>query len=508
MLNFPIPYYDELIYSVIARSGTRKGFTSPKQLLDEVFHNRHVIATIDLPNHLNQIVSHYPLSLKLDLLKIIYSHTLFPIYAPFVIESKRQQCIERMANMTHGSIHLGLGVNASRIKRLSVFRYCPKCLEQQREKHGEYYWLRQWQINGVDCCAVHHLELIPTEISLHALNRHAFIQATPTLCLPKQQAPSDKLHERIVQQINILLHRDPAESASLEQWSLFYAQLAQRVGCKNQRSLSYSELKSKILKIWPQKFLSQYGLKVTDSQTCWLRSIFRKHRKSFSYLEHLIVLDALLPRDWSIAEVLTEISTLRKMVFAQVKHKKPILLNKDLLRKNRISWIALIKSDGVQVGRQQGENGKALYAWLYRNDKKWLLKTNLIYHQSSHSNNCHTNWVQRDQLIYHQLLTINESKTSDLNDPRRSRNWYLSHLQQAGTIEKNLHKLPLTLKFLGCFSESIPLYQIRRIQNAIKQLENDNRSKTRWRVLRSAGLSEERLTEEAAHYLHQDLTIT
>ena len=294
----------------------------------------------------------------------------------------------------------------------------------------------------------------------------------------------------------------------MEQWSLFYAQLAQRVGCKNQRSLSYSELKSKILKIWPQKFLSQYGLKVTDSQTCWLRSIFRKHRKSFSYLEHLIVLDALLPRDWSIAEVLTEISTLRKMVFAQVKHKKPILLNKDLLRKNRISWIALIKSDGVQVGRQQGENGKALYAWLYRNDKKWLLKTNLIYHQSSHSNNCHTNWVQRDQLIYHQLLTINESKTSDLNDPRRSRNWYLSHLQQAGTIEKNLHKLPLTLKFLGCFSESIPLYQIRRIQNAIKQLENDNRSKTRWRVLRSAGLSEERLTEEAAHYLHQDLTIT
>jgi len=61
---------------------------------------------------------------------------------------------------------------------------------------------------------------------------------------------------------------------------------------------------------------------------------------------------------------------------------------------------------------------------------------------------------------------------------------------------------------LGCFSESTAQYQIRRIQNAIKQLENDNNSKIRWRVLRSAGLSEERLTEEAAHYLYQNLIIT
>ena len=49
MFNFPTPYPDELIYSTVARAGVRLALTSPKQLLDEVFQNRKVSATVDLP---------------------------------------------------------------------------------------------------------------------------------------------------------------------------------------------------------------------------------------------------------------------------------------------------------------------------------------------------------------------------------------------------------------------------------------------------------------------------
>ena len=54
MLNFPMPYQHELIYSTVARAGTRLALDSPKQLLDEVFKNRKVIATVDLPCRLNE----------------------------------------------------------------------------------------------------------------------------------------------------------------------------------------------------------------------------------------------------------------------------------------------------------------------------------------------------------------------------------------------------------------------------------------------------------------------
>ena len=46
MLNFPIPYPEELIYSTVARAGIREGIVSPKELLDDVYGNRNVIATL------------------------------------------------------------------------------------------------------------------------------------------------------------------------------------------------------------------------------------------------------------------------------------------------------------------------------------------------------------------------------------------------------------------------------------------------------------------------------
>ncbi|KAF0569279.1 Transposon Tn7 transposition protein tnsD [Psychrobacter nivimaris] len=82
MLNFPIPYPDELIYSTVARSKIRAGITSPKQLLEDVFANRKVIATVDLPCHLSRLIELYP-SGHYDVNSLAYKHTLFPLYAPF-----------------------------------------------------------------------------------------------------------------------------------------------------------------------------------------------------------------------------------------------------------------------------------------------------------------------------------------------------------------------------------------------------------------------------------------
>ena len=57
MLNFPVPYANELIYSSVARAGIRLAINSQKQLLDEIFQDREVVATIDLPAHLSKIFS-------------------------------------------------------------------------------------------------------------------------------------------------------------------------------------------------------------------------------------------------------------------------------------------------------------------------------------------------------------------------------------------------------------------------------------------------------------------
>lgn len=80
MLGFPIPYHEELLYSTIARAGVHDGEISPKQLLDIVFKNRSVIATVDLPSHISEISRQYHTELPdLNEKSLIFRHTLLPI---------------------------------------------------------------------------------------------------------------------------------------------------------------------------------------------------------------------------------------------------------------------------------------------------------------------------------------------------------------------------------------------------------------------------------------------
>lgn len=60
MLGFPLPYRDELLYSTIARHGSHCGIASPKELLFEVFSDTKIIASSDLPSHLQHIAALYP----------------------------------------------------------------------------------------------------------------------------------------------------------------------------------------------------------------------------------------------------------------------------------------------------------------------------------------------------------------------------------------------------------------------------------------------------------------
>src|SRR5574344_882267 len=178
MLNFPVPYAEELLYSTIARAGVRQGLISPKQLLDEVFGSRTVMATIDLPSNIEKVARWLPSTLTPEAL--IYSHTLFPLYAPFVPEDRRRQCMQWLIG-SQGASQLALGIAASRVQTPRFVRYCPGCLIEQRNQYGEYFWLREWQAEGIDACPKHGV-LINTRIARPLIERHHFIAASPEHC--------------------------------------------------------------------------------------------------------------------------------------------------------------------------------------------------------------------------------------------------------------------------------------------------------------------------------------
>jgi hypothetical protein len=343
MLNFPLPYRDELLYSVIARAGVRQGIQSPKQLLDEVFSSRAVIATLDLPSHLEQIVNWLPESYTVE--RMIYENTLFPIYAPFVPEENRRRCLNWMKKSSYGSAHLALGVAASIIKTPKYVRYCPACMNEQLNSHGEYYWIREWQVPGINCCAEHG-QLINTRIFRPQVARHSFISASPASCPSIDQGKTDPIVLAVNEQVKILLNLPELPSPTFSQWSEYYHNLAYSLGYKRGvKQIDHEGIYRKINEYWSRSFLRDNNLLIDDfdnSDTSWMRAIFRKHRKSFSFLQHIVVHQALLGEDWNIKEVLHSVQRIPVISYQRTTCETDPLIN--TLSTDQTTWLSLLES--------------------------------------------------------------------------------------------------------------------------------------------------------------------
>ncbi|ESK55770.1 TnsD family Tn7-like transposition protein [Acinetobacter tjernbergiae] len=496
MLNFPMPYQHELIYSTVARAGTRLALDSPKQLLDEVFKNRKVIATVDLPCHLNAIIHQFS-NHQFTVEDIAYQHTLFPLYAPFVPEKRRQQCLKWMADISQGSIHLALGINTSRIPPIHKLRYCPQCLAEQLEKYGEYYWFRLWQIQGA--CCPYHGKLVDSELDLRSLHRHAFLAPNDKHCSESSQNPAISDDVFLTHKILELLTIPPFESPTYEQWTMFYQQLARQNDCiRGKCHIFYPNILEKITIRWSLDLLKQYHLDDLISETSWLHGIFRKHRKSLNYLEHIIAIESLMDKEWSFVDIFKQVLSFRKTTRKNLLLNNPAIHISDLIDEYREKWLNLVQEHSIKPARHLNA---ALYAWLYRNDKNWLLNTNLSFHQKFIPQGTKVDWHSRDLFFVRQLIQLNHELIWDIDSPRRSTKWWMKQTSYISTIEKNLDMLPLTKLFLEKYSEDIGTYQIRRLTKTFIEMKIKGEVLPRWRILRKAGLSDERMVSEASRFL-------
>jgi len=281
---------------------------------------------------------------------------------------------------------------------------------------------------------------------------------------------------------------------------LLYNELARRNNCiRGQNQITFDQILEKISLRWPQKFLRQYHLDDLASETSWLRHIFRKHRKSFSYLQHIIVIEVFLNTDWSFADIFTQVKSFQKVQTQQNNQKRQQDTNFEITRaENHEKWLDLVQNHGVKPARHLQT---ALYAWLYRNDKDWLLQINQNFQQKFIPQGTKIDWHKRDLLYVKQLIQLKNTLIWDLDSPRHSVKWWLKQTSNSNTLEKNLHKLPLIRYFLERYCEDISCYQIRRLTNVFIDSYLNRQPLPQWRILRKAGLSEERMTSETKKIL-------
>ena len=495
MINFPKPYPDELLYSILARARVRFCEVSPKRLIDLAMGTRTAISTINLPSRLNALSETNSLTLPSSE-QLTYNNTLFPLYAPFMPENRRLQCLSLLKGKSYGAVHLCSGYACSRIPKLHHIRCCPKCYSEQWNTLGEPYWMRVHQISGIDYCPIHQTKLVLAQPYHSVSKRHEYIPLS-ILSINHENVSTTPVLDCfywLEKQIVALLEQAPEVSASYEQWTAFYHELICEVEMDKGYYVNYSRVKSAVLKAWPFDWLCAMNLVPSDSESCWLHCITRKHRKSFSYLEHLVLIYAIKGEPASIVQVLDWVQSIKKVVnrtYQSCPHSEKEL------RIYKLNWLRLVKTFGTKIARASG--GGAIYAWLYRHDRDWLLKINLRYKHPIPVVNNRVNWRQRDIQLVRELTKIRDFYLLDIEGERRSQKWYLSQLDRGTSVENYFKKLPLTSEFLHRFSEDVSDYQIRRITNTLVNERNEKIA--RWVLLRKSGLSDERMTSLTAEFL-------
>lgn len=496
MYNFPRPYKDELVYSMLARARVKHCITSPKQLIQSATSSRSTISSVQFPCRADKLVTNN-LSVHMSSEQMIMEHTLFPLYAPFITQYRNEKCKQSMRALSHGMPYLGTGYNASRLPKLRGLRYCPDCIAEQIEEHGEPYWIRTHQVAGLNTCIKHRAKLEGVEMGYGTQHRHEYFPAFPNFLKQHSEPASDADASFLTPKIVELLNSQFLHVPTYEQWTNYYRELLSTANFTNGRRTKYKELKERVKSRWSSAWLCGCNLDKFETETSWLHGISRKHRKSFSYLEHIVFLSALFEKSWSIKEVIEDVAQSPKLGSAQVF--VPIGSEqscKDKVTVYRVRWMEKLELLGTKLARKSGLGG--IYAWLYKNDKRWLLTVNAQHKRPIDNQTYRVNWRQRDRAFVRQLVKVRDNTIASLHLPRQSKQWFIHQLEWQSCVEKNKDKLPLTYSFLERYQETVPEYQIRRLTRAYIYADDNL---PRWQLLRRAGLSDERISDLANTFL-------
>lgn len=174
MAHFPVPYPDELLYSVFARYYAYSGYMAYAFAAQDLFVKKTTKPDIEFINELTpeaheRITQHMPLE------SVIEKHTMFPYYARFLPKDRRQQAFSFLIQMDeryHNHLYLPKSKHVTRF-----LRYCPLCAEEDRTQYTETYWHRNHQMTGINICPKHHCQLQNSPVPISSKDSPALITA-------------------------------------------------------------------------------------------------------------------------------------------------------------------------------------------------------------------------------------------------------------------------------------------------------------------------------------------
>lgn len=533
LTHFPAALPDELLYSRLARYHLHSCSTSAKQTLDDLFGDRSVRAAIDLQCHLRALserVSNLTPCTPADLLR----GTLLGYYASYQPAGVRKAAQKAMIDDPADGLHVRLGIAAGMRLPPYPLRWCPRCYTDAMSLHGEAYWRRAHQLPGVLICPSHRLPLQNAHLP-DRIGQHDFIAATPQTCPADLQSASEWSSNPALVQLLWPIARQSARL--LDQPAIFPDLAALTDHCRRRLIAADLAGPSGRLRLGHLTDISQTrltpfkGLFIEAETIGWLFAMGRKHRKSFSPLQHLlfdhVISDTAqqigpernrvpIPRQFlandpdfeaRLRQAAIEAHSLRGAARMVGVDPRTIQLHAERLNlpgpwsfpkpsaaapkpdpevaiKRR--WRAALATGQSRTKLRQ--DLPAEWVWLKRHDPDWLEAHSPTPLHRAGTTGPRIDWDALDAELAIAILQTAVSICQDIPPCRVTRAEIERRLERHGWFGPRRRKLPGCELAFTRITESLDSFRIRRIQWAQRELIAQGIPPAPWRIARLAGL--------------------
>jgi hypothetical protein len=297
---FPDPHPDELLYSICARYSERVIYPNKQSHTAELLGYKGLSAIVDFPNRLNYLVSILPPGNLYSVEEFINQNTLFPFYEPF-LPSERVEVIrhEMKENSKDNTLRARMAVTIKQVRMPEFLRYCPYCVEEDREEFGETYWHRLHQLPGVLVCQAHLCFLENSFLKWERGIGSQFFSAEDYI---SQEKPRLLDEENVDHQVLIKLAEDTGwllsqNNISVENSAIrnrYYNQLL-----KKGLAFYNGKLKNTLLKaftdFYSPELLEMLGCEVEQNNRNWVFRIIQKGKTGILHhpVRHLLMMNFL-----------------------------------------------------------------------------------------------------------------------------------------------------------------------------------------------------------------------
>ncbi|WP_410512445.1 TnsD family Tn7-like transposition protein [Paenibacillus sp. BR2-3] len=549
--ELPIPYPDELLYSVVARYHIRSNNSSPKWTLKDVYGTKNVIATIDLPSHIGEL-SRRNIVKDISVDQWIDEHTFYPFYAPFM-PRKRALLLRKLMESGDGSgIHALVGITASTFDRDSKLHYCPSCYDEDVQQYGEPFWHRNHQLPGVWICPKHGAIL--HQITNPVSERYGLtvlpISRRMFRSIPVLENISDNTFERL-----LAIAMDVQALLQMKEERELYNSKPLLLSCLSELGLLTAAERIRQQKLREQ-FISFFSYDLLDKlesipkqdDHTWLASATRSMRYTVHPLRQILLIRFLFGSFKAFLEqsrgvhspfgkgpwpclnkasehyktaviqncVVTRCSDTGRPVGTFVcecgfsySRRGPDQNEEDKFHKGRVksfgpNWLSKLH-ECLQAGLSYRSTAGVLgvdtktvikYSGGAVIEQRSKLKVNQIKKvqssksvQSTEYKKARVDWEKRDLELSWQIENVcRELLASSDNKPVRIRVSVVGkRIGKLSMLEKHKDKLPITIDTLATYLESTAQFQCRRVRWAAEQMKGEWPLK-RWKLAKKAGL--------------------